>query len=549
MRNPKVLIYMSCYNHEKYVAEAMSSILGQTYKNWELFVANDGSTDRTGEILSSYQDERIHFYDFRENTKFVGASNFLHMIMKDVDADYIATMSSDDKWDLNKLTYQIQVLTNHPEYKACFTWDKIIFEYEDIAYRNIEDYSHKENQNRYEWLKHFFIYGNCLNACSMLMDKSVFYELGGMNQSFFSLADYRLWIRFVNRYPFYLCEKPLTYYRRHQNNISKTSQTNFVMSTNERYIILKNTVNHMDKTTFVRAFYRQLIYRHYISNEAYAAEKFIFLLNSMSLSGEQAAIDLYLSFSNHAEFLRVLQQDYGYTPQDFTDLTGNGGIIFACNAICGANVLTPKERKQFSPWQIFLEHLDNGKVNAESLDLFSYNVLAGLYQYTSQYEEGKRQFFSIRNYISKLRQKQLKSGQIRILYVIGASSTWDIRKNLPGQPYNDKIFVSYVPKTKTMFSAETANEETYHPLEEGVSCLELYNKKEHCLRFAEELGEQFNQIVYVDCITSDYECHDMIAGYSLAVEQRCILREDIYEQVKKDDANVLALMERIQTYM
>lgn len=47
MKQPKVIIYMSCYNHEKFVAEAMDSVINQTYLNWELYVANDGSTDRT----------------------------------------------------------------------------------------------------------------------------------------------------------------------------------------------------------------------------------------------------------------------------------------------------------------------------------------------------------------------------------------------------------------------------------------------------------------------------------------------------------------------
>lgn len=207
MNSPKVLIYMCCYNHEKFVREAMDSIIGQTYRNWELFVVNDASTDDTGKILASYQDERVHFFDFATNTKFVGASNFLQDLMKDVEADYIATMSSDDKWELDKLECQIKTLQNHPEYKACFTWDKILFEYDDKTYKSRTDYSHRENKNRYEWFLQFFLYGNCLNACSMLMDKTVFYELGRMNQSFFSLADYRLWIRLVSKYPFYLEKK------------------------------------------------------------------------------------------------------------------------------------------------------------------------------------------------------------------------------------------------------------------------------------------------------------------------------------------------------
>lgn len=85
MKGPKIGIYMSCYNHEPYVREAMDSIIGQTYKNWVLYVVNDASTDATGDILATYQDERIHYYDFKENTQYVGATNFLQSLLRDVD--------------------------------------------------------------------------------------------------------------------------------------------------------------------------------------------------------------------------------------------------------------------------------------------------------------------------------------------------------------------------------------------------------------------------------------------------------------------------------
>ena len=547
MREPKVLIYMSCYNHEKYVREAMDSIVGQTYRNWELFVANDGSTDRTGEILASYQDDRIHFYNFEENTKFVGASNFLQDSMRDVDADYIATMSSDDKWKPEKLERQIEILNKHPEYRACFTWDEIIFDYEDAVYRQLEDYSHKRNRSRYDWMRRFFLYGNCLNACSMLMSKSVFYELGGMNQSFFSLADFRLWMQFVNRYSFYLCGEPLTYYRRHENNISKSSSANFVRSTYERYKISKDVIEQMNETTFVRTFYRKLVYRRYGSKEAYAAEKFMLLIDETSLSGEQAAIDLYLSFSENAEFLRILQQDYGYMPHDFTELTGNAGIAFISNMIYEAKVLEQKELKRFSPWEIFLGQLDAGRVDAERLAVFSYNVLTGLYQYTCRYEGGERQFLSIRDHISRLRRERIGSGGRRVLYLIGEDSEWDVRGHL-AEPGDDKLFICYVPKTETMFAEETEKGNICRQPIADVSYLELYDGKEHRLRFAEETGERIDRIIYVDCITPEYDCRDMAEGYSLAVEQACILRGDIYERVKREDAAALAVMERVQIY-
>lgn len=547
MNNPKVLIYMSCYNHEKFVREAMDSIIGQTYRNWELFVVNDASTDDTGKILESYQDERVHFYDFATNTKFVGASNFLQDLMMDMQADYIATMSSDDKWELDKLECQIKILQRHPEYKACFTWDKILFEYDDKVYKNCMDYSHRENQNRYEWFLQFFLYGNCLNACSMLMDKTVFYELGRMNQSFFSLADYRLWLRLVSKYPFYLEKKELTYYRRHEKNISRSLQENYIRGSNEQFTILKDILCDVKKEDFERIFYRQLVYHQFESEEEFLAEKFIFLLNTEKLTCHQLAMDLYLSNSENTLFMKILQERYGFTPHDFVELTGNSGLVFLCNALAHTVVLDNRERKEFVPYQVFLTQLDTGKIDENQIGKFSYNVLTGLEHYTSMYEGGEGQFLTIKNYISALRRNSQRGKRKRILYLIAENSQWDIFKEVENKKWEGEIFYSYVPELQKMFEAEEYKTPDEWCTEE-LQYLEIYDGKEHCLRFTEELGLRMDVIFYVDCIETTYECHDMLGGYSLATEQNCILRKDTYERIKSTDKTVFSIMENIQVY-
>ena len=80
--SPKVAFFMPCYNHKNYIAEAMQSILNQTYSNWELYVADDGSTDGTKEVIKSFRDRRIHFYDFEKNTSFIGAFMFIQKEME-----------------------------------------------------------------------------------------------------------------------------------------------------------------------------------------------------------------------------------------------------------------------------------------------------------------------------------------------------------------------------------------------------------------------------------------------------------------------------------
>jgi len=67
MDRPKISVIMSVYNGEKYLREAIESILNQTFRDFEFIIINDGSTDKTSEILSSYNDPRIVIINNKRN--------------------------------------------------------------------------------------------------------------------------------------------------------------------------------------------------------------------------------------------------------------------------------------------------------------------------------------------------------------------------------------------------------------------------------------------------------------------------------------------------
>ena len=62
MKNPQVSVIMNCYNGEKYLNQAIDSVINQTYKNWELIFWNNDSIDSSEEIINSFKDERIKYY-------------------------------------------------------------------------------------------------------------------------------------------------------------------------------------------------------------------------------------------------------------------------------------------------------------------------------------------------------------------------------------------------------------------------------------------------------------------------------------------------------
>jgi glycosyltransferase involved in cell wall biosynthesis len=109
---PRVSVLMSAYNAEKYIAEAIDSILNQTFSDFEFIVINDGSTDTTAEIVRSYTDPRIVFIDNAENQGLIAALNQgLDMCR----GEYIARMDADDVSLPERFEKQIRFMDANPE--------------------------------------------------------------------------------------------------------------------------------------------------------------------------------------------------------------------------------------------------------------------------------------------------------------------------------------------------------------------------------------------------------------------------------------------------
>lgn len=103
---------MPAYNAEKYLREAIDSILAQTFTDFELIIINDGSTDFTKDIILSYTDQRIRYIENEQNSGICVTLN------KGLDAArgrYIARMDSDDISLPRRLEVQVQYMDSHPE--------------------------------------------------------------------------------------------------------------------------------------------------------------------------------------------------------------------------------------------------------------------------------------------------------------------------------------------------------------------------------------------------------------------------------------------------
>src|SRR5690625_3661748 len=129
---PLVSVITPAYNAERFIAEAIESVRKQTYTNWEMIIVNDCSTDRTVQIVESYQkkDKRIKLYHLQKNS---GSGVARNKAMDEANGRFLAFLDSDDLWLPEKLERQIEfMLSNH----IAFSFTKYVRMLEDGTVTN-----------------------------------------------------------------------------------------------------------------------------------------------------------------------------------------------------------------------------------------------------------------------------------------------------------------------------------------------------------------------------------------------------------------------------
>ena len=132
---PQVSVVMPVYNREKYVADAVNSILKQCYTNFEFIIIDDGSTDSTFDILKSFGDKRIKLIRKNKNRGNYSARN---EGMELATGKYICVMDSDDIALPNRINRQFEFMEQHKQFGICGSFAKVIDSNIDIEYY-IED--------------------------------------------------------------------------------------------------------------------------------------------------------------------------------------------------------------------------------------------------------------------------------------------------------------------------------------------------------------------------------------------------------------------------
>lgn len=199
----KITIGIPFYNAEKYLSFAIQSVINQTYLNWELYLVNDGSTDGSMEIASTFseKDNRIKIISDNKNR---GLSHRLNQIVDVSNGEYIARMDADDIMTTNRLAEQVAYLDGN----------EIVDIVGSLAY-SINDRNNiigMKGVNTVpktisELLKHSFL------IHPSIMVRKAWLQKNPYDSSMDRMEDYELWIRTFKHTKFFVLNKPLLFYR------------------------------------------------------------------------------------------------------------------------------------------------------------------------------------------------------------------------------------------------------------------------------------------------------------------------------------------------
>lgn len=221
--NPKVTVLMPVYNGEKYLREAIESILNQTYKDFEFLIINDGSTDGTVEIIESYDDSRIRLVHNEKNLKLVAT---LNKGLQLASGEFIARMDGDDISLPERLEKQVAFMDANPVVGICGTWVKTIGDIQGNVWMHPTDA---------DIVRCRLLFESVLAHPSVMMRLSLLnkFRLRYSNDYPPHGEDFHLWQQASERFPVVNIGEVLVLYRVTKNSLSR-SNTNNVFTMLER---------------------------------------------------------------------------------------------------------------------------------------------------------------------------------------------------------------------------------------------------------------------------------------------------------------------------
>ena len=198
MHDVKITVLMPCYNAADYIADAIQSVLTQTFRDFEFLIVNDGSTDNTAALVRSFNDERIVFIEQKQQ----GIAAALNNGLKHARADYIARFDADDICFPDRLEKQFDYMQSNPECIVAGSGADYIDDAGNFVFTRYPLASKNEEIKGLAFYKCPFIHA------SVIFKKTTVTSLG-YNINAHSFEDHLLWLQLKEKGNMYNMEEPL----------------------------------------------------------------------------------------------------------------------------------------------------------------------------------------------------------------------------------------------------------------------------------------------------------------------------------------------------
>jgi len=208
--SPKVSVIVPTYNRADRLERALNSIVSQTYQDFELIVVDDGSTDKTSQLMKSFP--KAQYFYIKKNS---GVSKARNVGLAFAKGELICFLDSDDLWKEKKIQIQSLWLENNKDSQICYT--------DEIWVRNGVRVNPMNRHRKYSG----DIFRHCLGLCivspsSVMIRAKLFDEIGNFDESLPACEDYDLWLRIASKYAFHFIEEPLIIkYGGHSDQLSR----------------------------------------------------------------------------------------------------------------------------------------------------------------------------------------------------------------------------------------------------------------------------------------------------------------------------------------
>jgi glycosyltransferase involved in cell wall biosynthesis len=210
---PRVSVVMAAYNYGQYIAQAIESVINQTYTGWELIIVDDGSTDDTPDAVAPFLVDHRIGYHRQENRGQPAAENVGITLSR---GEFIAFLDADDAWFPRKLECQLPKFDHSNEVGVVYSDRVKIDPYgRELLFKSLPCHSGRVLNEMFQ--------NNFVCFSSSVVRRTVFDRSGVFNEEYRHASDYDLWLRVAMCWDFEFVDEPLVYYRTGHANLTGRS--------------------------------------------------------------------------------------------------------------------------------------------------------------------------------------------------------------------------------------------------------------------------------------------------------------------------------------